>query len=333
MPFRRLQLADLSVGTSITGLACVRQKELRTTKGGDPFLCVEVRNATGGAAGKIWKERVGDWDGIMVGDAVSLTATVKPGYQGGPPELDIIEVAQQGEHPVRLELNPVCPTPLQELEERFGALSGQLSSPVRELLDVVLEHAGPERFWTAPAAKMHHHAYVRGLVEHSIEVAEIACRTCEIASYRDHVDRDALIIGALLHDLGKVVEYEWVGCPIDISAAGRLQHHTVTGPEMVAVAVSHHGNRLRAAGVRGAMVQSLKHIQASHHGRPEWGSSVEPATPEAVIIHMADMMSAKVRGALDDVTSAKPDKDGWVQPVGFRKRPILYAAHVTRSRA
>jgi 3'-5' exoribonuclease len=209
------------------------------------------------------------------------------------------------------------------LTARFEALCAKLSPPARDLLDAVIDKVGQDDYSTAPAAQGHHHAYLRGLVEHSIEVGEIACRIAETEPYGSHIDRNALIVGALLHDVGKVHEYCWQGEPIRFSPEGRLRSHISRGPEIVALATATNRNDLVDAGLNPRVIEVVQHIQESHHGLREWGSPVEPCTLEAVIVHIADLASARLRSMLDDLQSGMPNDAGWVMPPGFRKRPVL----------
>lgn len=175
----------------------------------------------------------------------------------------------------------------------------------------LLNHVGWETYATAPGAKGHHHAYIYGLLEHSVEVAELALGIAHRSRYREHVDLDAVIVGALLHDLGKVNVYRWrcerTGKParIDISRWGRLADHVRTGPMLV-----QGGRRQAADGTQGRRVpwidvRHLVHVMASHHGTLEWGSPTPPSTVEAQIIHQADNASAKVRSLADVLETHK----------------------------
>lgn len=320
----RLSLDSRDLGT-VAGVACVASLERRTTRTGDPYLDVNLRNRTGAISAKVWKEGVPAWAEIQPGDAVWVEGRIKPGYRAGTEqELEVREVRLlDPEHWVRNEMNPECPVPLHVLAARFEALCTRLSPPARSLLDVVIDQVGREAFWTAPAAQGHHHAYLRGLVEHSIEVGEIACRIADTEPYGSHIDRDALIVGALVHDIGKVHEYCWQGEPIRFSPEGRLRSHISRGPEIVALATATNSNDLVEAGLNPRIIDVVQHVQESHHGMREWGSPVEPCTLEAVIVHIADLASARLRSMLDDLQSGVPNDAGWVMPPSFRKRPVL----------
>src|SRR5690606_8647752 len=137
--------------------------------------------------------------------------------------------------------------------------------------DVVLSGVGRDRFASAPAAIRHHHAYLQGLLEHSLEVAEIAVALAAKQPYAGLIDRDMVVVGALCHDVGKTETYEWLGVPIRISTSGYLRSHVARGAEMVTAIVAEE-----PSGLRPADVDLLRHIIESHHGQLDWGSPTPP---------------------------------------------------------
>jgi 3'-5' exoribonuclease len=150
-----------------------------------------------------------------------------------------------------------------------------------------------DAFRLAPAAKQNHHAYLGGLLEHTLSVV----RVCDLLAshYGAAIDRDLLIAGALLHDLGKVREIgARAGFPY--TDEGKLLGHILIGLQMVddaaAAVASLHSSRLLL----------LQHLIASHQGRYEWQSPREPRTIEALVLHYADDLDAKLNqaGALLD---------------------------------
>jgi 3'-5' exoribonuclease len=142
-----------------------------------------------------------------------------------------------------------------------------------------------ERFQEAPAAKGIHHAYVGGLLEHSLSVAGIADF---LSSHYQGVDRSLLIAGALLHDIGKLVELTMEGGVVDYTVQGRLKGHLVIGSEMVAQAAA------KIADFPEDVLAQLQHLILSHHGRQEFGSPTVPMTVEAFILSFLDDLDAKM---------------------------------------
>jgi 3'-5' exoribonuclease len=142
-----------------------------------------------------------------------------------------------------------------------------------------------QRFQDAPAAKGIHHAYVGGLLEHSLSVARIADG---LAAHYSGVDRSLLLAGALLHDIGKVEELAMDLAVIDYTAQGRLKGHLVMGSEMAAEAAAHIKD------FPAELLTQLQHLILSHHGRQEFGSPTVPMTIEAFLLSFVDDLDAKM---------------------------------------
>jgi 3'-5' exoribonuclease len=321
-----LDLQAPVIGRTITGTVCLRQRETRVTSAGKPYLTLTLGNRSGAITATVWQEKMARWEQLHTGAPLLITGTVKTGHKGAAPGLEITRVeALPSSHPIALELNPVCPEPLERLKARYAALIASLSPGGLALLDTVLDHAGRRAYWHCPAAVAHHHAYIHGLAQHSLEVAElsvgIATHCAPVAEYINH---DALVVGALLHDIGKLGEYEFDGKPLAVSLDGRTTYHTASGGTTVAVAAALAADRLAAAGVHPVQVLHLQHVCASHHLTREHGSVVEPLSPEGMIIHAADLVSARTRTMADARATGPVHSDGWVTPSGYKRAPTLW---------
>ena len=139
-------------------------------------------------------------------------------------------------------------------------------------------------FKKAPAAKRMHHAYLGGLMVHCLSMAVLADK---IASHYNGLDRDMLIAGAILHDIGKLREFDYTSA-IDYSDEGRLLSHIVIGLEML-------DEKLREIpDVPREQANLLKHMIVSHHGEPAFGAPEPPKTIEAVVLHYIDDLDSKI---------------------------------------
>lgn len=175
-----------------------------------------------------------------------------------------------------------------ELERRLGAMIENVAdTELRTLLDELLGPQGAlrTRFVRAPAAKYNHHAYPGGLLEHSLQVAEMVAAG---ASVHDGVDRDLAVAGALLHDIGKLDAYRDDPLASDLNTAGRLEAEIPLGYFLVRTEIE------RIGGVGSERGQALLHIILSHHGRLEHGSPVVPCTREALLVHAMDNLSGQM---------------------------------------
>jgi 3'-5' exoribonuclease len=130
-----------------------------------------------------------------------------------------------------------------------------------------------------------HHAYVGGLLDHSLGVARLAAKVAEL--YPD-IDPSLLVTGALLHDVGKVEEFSYHAFPFDYTDSGRLVGHHVLGVELVQARIG------RIPGFPGELALRLKHLILSHHGRHEFGSPAVPMMLEAFVLNFLDDLDAKV---------------------------------------
>ena len=141
-----------------------------------------------------------------------------------------------------------------------------------------------EFYYTCPAARTHHHNYEGGLLEHTIQTLDLALRMISVCSAEVPIDQDLLIAGCILHDIGKINCYEIINGKIELTDIQFEQYHIVNGIKLVSQNIDHK------------KLDGIIHIIASHHNLKEWGSPVEPRTPEAWIVHFAENLSSKILG-------------------------------------
>jgi 3'-5' exoribonuclease len=232
---------------------------------------------------KIWETKSFHFDYLREQDIFYIEASVNE-YKGVI-ELSIESIQPVDERDIDLtKLLPSSPISQELLDKRFDEIrQGIKDGSILALLDSILEdQAIGNRFRKAPAAAKIHQAYLRGLMEHSIGVAEIAQ---SIAANYPEVNLDLLLVGALLHDIGKIDEYSF-DRGISCTTEGRLLGHIIMGVELVGRKIAEIPNF--PADLR----TKLLHIITSHHGQYEWQSPRRPKCMEAVIIHHADMLNA-----------------------------------------
>jgi 23S rRNA maturation-related 3'-5' exoribonuclease YhaM len=275
----------------------------------------------------VWKERLPQWDGLMVGTPIEITAEVIPGWQGRAPELEVRTVTRL-EAPV-IEINPTSPIPLDELVRQFDRVVTSIERPeAAVLLDVVLRH---ERdgvsLWSlytqAPAAARIHHSYTHGLLQHSLEVAEMCDRLALVEPYAQQIDRSSMLVAALVHDLGKIDEYTYgAATPIAVAPHGRLRSHISRGAELVGAAVS-KACALEAGVVDPVDVDLVQHVIETHHGDYP-GSTTKPRCPEATIVHAADLCSARLAVMMRTIETVPLDADHWALPADWPRDPVWH---------
>lgn len=171
------------------------------------------------------------------------------------------------------------------MEQQLQQLLGTISNPqLQELARVFRQAPYYQAFCLAPAAQSYHHNHRGGLLQHSLGTARIVLK---IAELYPEIDRDLLLLGAILHDVGKVKEMECGGDGITYTDEGKLLGHIVLGLQML--------ERLMEQTTLDEVTRTkLLHLVASHHGRHEWQSPRKPQFVEAKILHLADMMDAEI---------------------------------------
>lgn len=175
----------------------------------------------------------------------------------------------------------------QMVGELLQLVQGLENSHLQDLLRTFFEDRSfLIAFADAPAAKSIHHAYVGGLLEHTLETASICLHLVRL--YPRYLDRDLLVAGALLHDIGKVREYDAHALNFEITDAGKLFGHILLGFQMVEEALA------SLEGFPQDLAAELLHMILSHHGYREWGSPEPPKTMNAFALHHADYLGAQM---------------------------------------
>jgi 3'-5' exoribonuclease len=276
-------IEELEAGQPVDGLFAVVRVGTRPKRTGDPFLTLDLADRTGriGAVGWEHAHLAGR---LREGEVVRVRGQVDTWQGSLQIKLDTVEPAGSGVPPGYFV--PEGPQDRATLQARLDRIRAEITTPwLRELLERLFEGEGlTEAYLTAPAAKLRHQAYVGGLAEHSLNMAEHA-RYC--ARFYPELDGDLLVTAALLHDIGKIWEYR-IDTIIDYTDAGRLEGHIVIGDRLV---------RRIAEGVTGFPPEArrhLSHLILSHQGRLEYASPVTPMTLEALVLYALDVLDSRV---------------------------------------
>lgn len=274
---------DLKPGMEVNDVFVLRKKELRDYEGRN-YLKLELGDKTGRIDAVAWDNAVLLYQKAEAGDFVNVkgfTSTYKDShqikvdnlYRVESEKIDLADFLQRSKR-----------TP-EELLESYKKEAESLKTPfLKELLEKILaDQELVKGLLIAPGGKLWHHNYLGGLLEHTLKIVEFCKKACEL--YQT-VDRDLLIAGALLHDIGKIKQYE-VSSFIDYSDQGRLIGHIVEGDRIVTEKIKEITDFPDELSMR------LRHLILSHQGELEMGSPVVPQTLEAIILHNADEMDAK----------------------------------------
>jgi len=197
-------------------------------------------------------------------------------------------------------------------QDILGYIETLSSEPLKRLLAAFFhDEKTAELFQRAPAAKGFHHIYLGGLLEHTLSVVRLLDRA---ADHYPHLNRDLLITGGMLHDIGKIYEFSYDSL-IAYSDEGRMIGHLVMGVEMINKKIEAIEN------FPSQLALELRHIILSHHGEFEYGSPKRPKTMEALVIHFMDDLDAKLNAfqIFVDADAANADSD-WTNYNRFFER-------------
>jgi 3'-5' exoribonuclease len=299
-------VADLrDDGREVTACYLLCDKQKRETKAGKPFLNLVLGDRTGTIEAKVWDDAERLDALVAQDDVVGVRARVGVYQDKLQLTITVMQPLEIGDDDLEIFL-PSSPRDRQQMCRELDALVATVTDlPLRTLLVRCVGNKTQlgRTFRIHPAAKRNHHAYLGGLLEHSLSVAKAADRLC--AHYLEQgaqLDRDLLLAAALLHDIGKVRELA-ARRSFVYTDEGQLLGHILLGLQMVtreAEAIPGFGeNRLL----------HLQHLIASHQGRLEWASPKVPMTLEALILHMADDLDAKMNPGMRAVAGLEPG--GW----------------------
>ena len=290
---------EIKAGDLIDDIFVLSEKNLAQKKDGNNFLNVTLSDKTGTIKGVVWDNVDKITAGVTSGDFIHIKGNVNE-YKGA---LQLVIKKMETFSADEVDPADFLPMTRRNIESMFERLLGITSSVetayLRKLIQVFWnDKEFVRKFKTAPAAKKMHHAYIGGLLEHTLSMVSLADK---VAGHYSGINRDLLIAGAMLHDIGKTEEFEYQ-FRIDYSDQGRLLNHIVIGIEMIDEKLSEIKDFPEEKMVL------LKHMIVSHHGTREFGSPEPPKTIEAVILNYIDEIDSKVNGIRDFMASEDPNE-------------------------
>lgn len=284
---KEIYVADIGKfeNQAVVSFFSVTSKQLRSRKDGGQYLALTLGDCTGQIETRMWDNFAEACVGLEPGDVVKIRGEVS--RYNGRLQLTLDKLRRAGAD--EFELVDFVPHTEKNIDELWSSLvktvdsftDFSLQSLIRSFLD---DPAFAAAFREAPAAKTLHHAWIGGLLEHVVSLIGI----CDLAArHYPEINRDLLLTGAILHDIGKLEELRW-GTSFDYTLPGQLVGHITIGIGMIEkklAVLTDFPPKLRLL---------VEHMVLSHHGRLEFGSPKLPMIPEAILLHYLDDLDAKM---------------------------------------
>jgi 3'-5' exoribonuclease len=308
----RVYIEKFSVpGTIVEQVFQVAEKDLRTTKKGQFFISAKLRDRTGELPAIMWDATQSLFAAIPQGGFALVKGRIGE-YNGA---LQILIEAMRPAKETEVDLTDFLAIGPGDPEKDFAHLREVLAlvqrPPLRALLEAVWADADlVAALKRAPAAERLHHAYLGGLLEHTLSVAEAAVLLCQ---HYTKVDRDLLLVGVLWHDIGKTRELAYQES-FSYTDGGKLVGHLIQGVLMLEEKIG----AVRRSGEEfpEPLANVLRHLVLAHHGEYEFGSPKLPMTAEAFVLHHLDNIDAKLHAFFRDVAADADPTRRWT---GFNK--------------
>jgi len=282
----RTMVGDLRPGQPVDEVFLIAKCELKTTRSDSLYLDIEFMDRSGRIVGRMWDATEKVYEAFGVDEFVHVKGKVEQ-YRNEL-QISVRSLSQPDLKQLRLrDFLPQSERDVNEMESELREIMGQVEdADYRRLVDAFL---ADEEFCralrTAPAAILNHHAYLGGLLEHTLSMAHLGLKAAE---HYPELRRDILLTGIFFHDVGKTQEIRYTRT-FQFTEAGHLIGHLPLGAMML---------EEKARTLQDFPEDKLNvvlHMILSHHGAHEYGSPVLPMTPEAFALHYIDNLDAKMR--------------------------------------
>ncbi len=299
---RKIFVNEIKDRAVVDSVFLVKEKITAMAKNGKPYLTLRLMDKGGEVDAKVWDNV--DTLGALFDKDDFIAVRSKASVYLGKMQLVIAELKKVPEEEVTLaDFLPETDRDIREMEEELGSLIKTVgdTSLKRLLADFFDDPEFMAVYRTAPAAKGMHHVYLGGLIEHSLAVARLVD---QVVPLYPGLNRDLLIAGALLHDVGKVRELTYLRS-FDYSDEGKLLGHITIGVEMVREKIAAITDFPTELGML------LLHMLLSHHGQYDFGSPKRPKTLEATVLNYLDDLDSKINGIRTHIGREPENHSRW----------------------
>ncbi len=299
---KQVYVRDIRERDWVEDVFLVRDRTSAMARNGKPYMTLKLMDRTGELEGRIW-DRVEDFENRFARDDF-VRVRGRASLYLGRMQLVVQDIERIDEKEVDFaDFLPVAAESAGQLASRLRQVVATIRQPhLRALLDGLLADDDFARaYCRAPAAKSMHHVYLGGLAEHSLSIAGLVDLVC---SHYDFLNRDLLLAGALLHDVGKIFELRY-SRSFEYTDEGKLLGHIIMGVELI----DEHIRRID--GFPRELAMQLKHLLLSHHGQYEFGSPKRPKTLEAVALNFLDDLDSKLNGIRSHMEKEAEKEGDW----------------------
>jgi 3'-5' exoribonuclease len=289
-------------GDSVRAVFLLSQRRLLTARNGKQYARLLLTDKSGEITGMVWDDAQDKISELGPGDVVGVRGSVEA--FDGRLQVKVDKVVKLRDDEVDVSaLIPATsgdiPSMMAELDRHVAGIG---SGHLKALVETVFSADGVrDSFQKAPAAKGVHHSYLGGLLEHTLSILRLIEGILPCYAHLS-LNRDLLVVGAVLHDIGKIYEYSF-GRAIDMTAMGRLVGHIYLSASMADQAIS------RIPGFPAELRLQVLHVILGHHGQLEFGSPKLPMTREALLLHMLDDLDAKITGFSSIIEATPRDEE------------------------
>jgi 3'-5' exoribonuclease len=306
-------VSDLTSEQSITTFLLVCEKEIRSTKEGKPYLRLELGDKTGTIESRMWDQIEAVSREVEREDIVKVQGRVE--IYRGKPQFSVQQMRKA--KPEEIDLADFLPSTKEDVEKLYQQLLAEAESIKNPWLkklnaSILSDSRVAPRYKRAPAAKVMHHAYLGGLLEHVVGLCGLAH---QIAEHYPELDLDLLLTACILHDVGKLDELCYDRA-IGYTTEGQLLGHIVMEIETVANGIE------KIEGFPPALKTVVQHLLISHHGQYEFGSPKLPMIREALVFHYMDDLDSKLAAARAALATESGD-EMWSAYSGALQRKFL----------
>jgi len=299
-----MRIIDFEPGKPVDAMLLVTRKQLRQGGRAGVFLDLTLCDSTGRIPAKVWENAAAIAEGFDEGDVIAVRGLAETYREELQLRIEHIKTIS----PEDADASDYLPRSNKDLKALEASLADTVKS-IRNphlnqlLMDIFRDGDFRKRFCAAPGAKALHHAYIGGLLEHTMEVVQLCEKVVDIFP---ELDRDLLMAAAILHDVGKTDELSW-RTAFDYTDEGQLLGHLVLGERFVRDRMEQIEDFPEELKLR------VSHLILSHHGVAEFGSPKAPMTAEGIALHHAEDLGAKVNMFLGQLATAREKGKRWTE--------------------